>query len=183
MSEKQHANAEQAPSVSLLLLIILGAIGAVTPLAIDMYLPAMPVIAQNLGVSDGLVQMTLTAYMAGFAIGQLLHGPLSDTFGRKPVMLIGLILFSVGAFICATVTSIEALSWVRAAQGFAGAAAAVVIQAVVRDMFEREDFARVMSFITIVIIIAPLIAPVLGGNLAVWFGWHEIRHSNHNIGD
>ncbi|CAM3583978.1 Bicyclomycin resistance protein [Vibrio aerogenes CECT 7868] len=174
MSEKQHANAEQAPSVSLLLLIILGAIGAVTPLAIDMYLPAMPVIAQNLGVSDGLVQMTLTAYMAGFAIGQLLHGPLSDTFGRKPVMLIGLILFSVGAFICATVTSIEALSWVRAAQGFAGAAAAVVIQAVVRDMFEREDFARVMSFITIVIIIAPLIAPVLGGNLAVWFGWRSI---------
>lgn len=83
MSEKQHANDKQTPSISLLLLIILGAIGAVTPLAIDMYLPAMPVIADNLGVSDGLVQMTLTAYMAGFAIGQLLHGPLSDTFSTQ----------------------------------------------------------------------------------------------------
>ncbi|MEI8634367.1 MFS transporter [Vibrio sp. PP-XX7] len=86
----------------------------------------------------------------------------SDSFGRRPIMLVGIVLFGIVALICAHVTQIETLSYLRAAQEFAGAAAAVVIQAVVRDMFEREDFSRVMSFITMVIIIAPLIAPMLG---------------------
>lgn len=160
--------------IGFLLFIVLGAIGAITPLAIDMYLPAMPSIAKELGVSAGSVQITLTAYTAGFALGQLIHGPLADSYGRRPLLVLGLIFFGIGSLVCASTSSIESLTLVRAAQGFAGAAAAVIIQAVVRDMFDREDFARAMSFVTLVITIAPLIAPMLGAHLAIWFGWRSI---------
>ncbi len=172
MTEK----AQSAPQtqLSFLLFIVLGAVGALTPLAIDMYLPAMPAIAKDLGVEPGAVQITLTAYTAGFAIGQLLHGPLSDSFGRRPVLISGVLFFGLAAVVSATTHGIDALTYVRAAQGFAGAAAAVIIQAVVRDMFEREDFARTMSFVTLVITIAPLVAPLIGGYLAIWFGWRSI---------
>ncbi|EDL51645.1 bicyclomycin/multidrug efflux system [Vibrio mediterranei AK1] len=162
------------PQLGLVLFLVLGAIGALTPLAIDMYLPAMPTIAQDLGVTAGAVQITLTVYTAGFAIGQLLHGPLADSFGRRPVLLFGVFFFGVASAISATATTIESLTYIRTAQGFAGAAAAVIIQAVVRDMFDKEDFARTMSFVTLVITLAPLVAPMIGGHLAVWFGWRSI---------
>jgi DHA1 family bicyclomycin/chloramphenicol resistance-like MFS transporter len=174
MTSSQPVTANNAPHISFLLFLVLGAIGALTPLAIDMYLPAMPAIAKDLGVSAGAVQMTLTAYTAGFAIGQLLHGPLADSYGRRPVLLIGVLLFGIAATVSATTQGIEALTYVRAAQGFDGAAAAVVIQAVVRDMFDREDFARAMSFVTLVMTVAPLAAPMIGGHLAIWFGWRSI---------
>ncbi|MDA0110026.1 Bcr/CflA family multidrug efflux MFS transporter [Vibrio sp. La 4.2.2] len=162
------------PQLGLVLFLVLGAIGALTPLAIDMYLPAMPTIAQDLGVTAGAVQITLTVYTAGFAIGQLLHGPLADSFGRRPILLFGVFFFGVASAISATATTIESLTYIRTAQGFAGAAAAVIIQAVVRDMFDKEDFARTMSFVTLVITLAPLVAPMIGGHLAVWFGWRSI---------
>lgn len=174
MTSSQPVTANNTPHISFLLFLVLGAIGALTPLAIDMYLPAMPAIAKDLGVSAGAVQMTLTAYTAGFAIGQLLHGPLADSYGRRPVLLIGVLLFGIAATVSATTQGIEALTYVRAAQGFAGAAAAVVIQAVVRDMFDREDFARAMSFVTLVMTVAPLAAPMIGGHLGIWFGWRSI---------
>ena len=164
----------KAPQITFLLFLVLGAIGALTPLAIDMYLPAMPTIARDLGVADGAVQITLTAYTAGFAIGQLIHGPLADSYGRRPVLILGVLFFGLASVVSATTTGIEALTWVRTAQGFAGAAAAVIIQAVVRDMFDREDFSRAMSFVTLVITIAPLVAPMIGGYIAVWFGWRAI---------
>ncbi|MDC0612093.1 MFS transporter [Vibrio sp.] len=167
MIKSDEHSSNQGNHVGFLLFIILGALGAITPLAIDMYLPAMPSIANDLGVSAGAVQMTLTSYTAGFAIGQLLHGPLSDSFGRRPLMLVGLILFALGSYFCTSITDINGLAIIRAAQGFAGAAVAVVIQAVVRDMFDREDFARAMSFVTLVITLAPLLAPMMGGHLAV----------------
>ncbi|ODS11541.1 Bcr/CflA family multidrug efflux MFS transporter [Vibrio scophthalmi] len=168
------ASQSNVPQINFLLFLVLGAIGALTPLAIDMYLPAMPTIARDLGVGAGEVQITLTAYTAGFAIGQLFHGPLADSFGRRPVLILGVLLFGIASVVSATTNGIDALTWVRTAQGFAGAAAAVVIQAVVRDMFDREDFARAMSFVTLVITIAPLIAPMIGGYLAIWFGWRSI---------
>ncbi|WP_038174590.1 Bcr/CflA family multidrug efflux MFS transporter [Vibrio pacinii] len=163
-----------APQINLLLFIVLGAIGALTPLAIDMYLPAMPTIARDLGVQQGAVQITLTAYTAGFAIGQLIHGPLADSYGRRPVLILGILFFALASVVSATTEGIEALMWIRTAQGFAGAAAAVVIQAVVRDMFDREDFARAMSFVTLVVTLAPLVAPMIGGYVAIWFGWRAI---------
>lgn len=103
-----------------------------------------------------------------------MHGPLADSYGRRPILMIGIIFFAIASVICATTTSIEALLYTRFAQGFAGAAAAVIVQAVVRDMFNKEEFARAMSFITLVITISPLLAPMIGGHLAVWFGWRSI---------
>ncbi len=163
-----------AQQLTLLLIFVLGAIAALTPLAIDMYLPAMPEIARDLMATPGQVQRTLAAYTAGFAIGQLIHGPISDSYGRRPVLIGGVALFFVGAIVSALANDIETLTYVRAAQGFCGAAAAVVIQALVRDMFDREEFARTMSFITLVMTVAPLAAPMMGGYLAVWFGWRSI---------
>lgn len=124
----QTTSQPNTPQLGLLLFLVLGAIGALTPLAIDMYLPAMPTIAQDMGVTAGAVQITLTVYTAGFAIGQLLHGPLADSFGRRPILLFGVFFFGVASAVCATTTSIESLTLVRTAQGFAGAAAAVIIQ-------------------------------------------------------
>lgn len=163
-----------AQQLTLLLIFVLGAIAALTPFAIDMYLSAMPEIAKDLGVSPGQVQKTLAAYTAGFAIGQLIHGPISDSYGRRPILIVGISLFLIGAIVSAMVNDITVLTYVRAAQGFCGAAAAVVIQALVRDMFDRDDFARTMSFITLVMTVAPLIAPMMGGYLAVWYGWRSI---------
>lgn len=174
MNFKKASPSQDVTNIGFLLFVVLGAIGALTPLAIDMYLPAMPAIAKDLGTSAGAVQITLTAYTAGFAIGQLLHGPLADSYGRRPVMLIGVFLFAIASVVSATTNGIDALTYVRAAQGFAGAAAAVIIQAVVRDMFDREDFARAMSFVTLVVTLAPLAAPMIGGHLAIWFGWRSI---------
>ncbi|MCW4439343.1 Bcr/CflA family multidrug efflux MFS transporter [Vibrio splendidus] len=173
-TQQTSSSQPQTPQLGWMLFLVLGAIGALTPLAIDMYLPAMPTIAKDLGVTAGEVQITLTAYTAGFALGQLLHGPLADSYGRKPVLLIGVFFFAVASVVSATTHGIEALTLVRTAQGFAGAAAAVIIQAVVRDMFDREDFARTMSFVTLVMTVAPLIAPMIGGYLALWFGWRSI---------
>ncbi|SIN84898.1 Bcr/CflA family multidrug efflux MFS transporter [Salinivibrio sp. ES.052] len=160
--------------LSWLLILVLGAIAALTPLAIDMYLPAMPAIAADLNAPSSAVKSTLVAYTAGFAIGQLFHGPISDSYGRKPVMLAGVALFFICAVISAMAQDIDVLTFVRATQGFAGAAAAVIIQALVRDMFEREEFARTMSFITLVMTIAPLAAPMIGGYLLIWFDWRAI---------
>ena len=169
-----NASHQGANSLGFVLFLILGAIGAITPLAIDMYLPAMPSIAKDFAVDAGAVQMSLTAYTMGFALGQLIHGPFSDSYGRKPVMVVGIALFAIGSLVCASTDNVLELTWIRGAQGFAGAAAAVVIQAVVRDMFDREDFARAMSFVTLVITLAPLAAPMIGGHMAVWFGWRSI---------
>lgn len=165
---------QDSQKLSLQLIIILGAIAALTPLAIDMYLPAMPAIAKDLAVTPSLVQTTLTAYTAGFAIGQLLHGPLADSYGRRPILIIGVVFFTIAAMMSALSRDIIELTWFRAAQGFAGASAAVIIQALVRDMFEREEFARTMSFVTLVMTAAPLAAPMIGGYLSVWFGWRSI---------
>ena len=167
-------NPQPAQQLTLLLIFILGGISALTPFAIDMYLPAMPEIARDFLVSPGAVQQTLIAYTAGFAIGQLFHGPISDSYGRRPVLIVGIFLFLVGAVFCALADDIETLTYVRAAQGFFGSAGAVVVQALVRDMFDKEEFSRSMSFITLVTTLAPLVAPMIGGYLSLWLGWRSI---------
>nr|WP_086937628.1 Bcr/CflA family multidrug efflux MFS transporter [Thaumasiovibrio occultus] len=161
-------------SNNLPLIVLLGAIAALTPLAIDMYLPAMPTIGKDLGASESAVQITLALYTAGFALGQLFFGPLADAFGRKPVLLFGIAAFAVTSLLCATSVDIAQLKSFRLAQGLSGAAAAVIIQALVRDMFERSEFARIMAFITLVMTVAPLVAPVLGGYVSVHLGWKAI---------
>lgn len=168
------SSTSEPSKLGLMLIVILGSISALTPLAIDMYLPAMPAIARDFAVDAGSVQITLTAYTIGFALAQLIHGPLADSFGRKPILIVGTVLFAVCSMVAAIVTDINSLTLARVIQGSAGAASAVVVQAIVRDMFDREEFARMMSFITLVVTLAPLVAPMVGGHLAVWFGWRSI---------
>lgn len=156
------------------LIIILGLLSMLMPLAIDMYLPAMPTIAAEFGVSDGSVQMTLSAYVLGFSIGQLFYGPLADSLGRKPVILFGTLLFAVAAAACALSQTVEHLIYMRFLHGLSAAAASVVINALMRDMFTKDDFSRMMSFVVLVMTVAPLLAPILGGALLLLFNWHAI---------
>ncbi|QWA09410.1 Bcr/CflA family multidrug efflux MFS transporter [Sodalis ligni] len=156
------------------LIVILGLLSMLMPLAIDMYLPAMPTIAAEFGVSDGSVQMTLSAYVLGFAVGQLFYGPLADSLGRKPVILFGTFCFALAAAACALSHSVDQLIYMRLLHGLSAAAASVVINALMRDMFTKDDFSRMMSFVVLVMTVAPLLAPLLGGALLLLFNWHAI---------
>ncbi|OAT22593.1 MFS family multidrug transport protein [Proteus myxofaciens ATCC 19692] len=144
------------------------------PLAIDMYLPSLPRIAEDFGVPGGQVQMTLSIYILGFAIGQMVYGPMADSLGRKPVILGGVIVFAFASAACALSESINMLIGMRFLHGFAAAAASVVINALMRDMFSRDEFSRSMSFVSLVMTIAPLLAPLLGALVMKWFSWHAI---------
>ncbi|CRY55782.1 MULTISPECIES: Bcr/CflA family multidrug efflux MFS transporter [Yersinia] len=156
------------------LIFILGLLSMLMPLAIDMYLPSMPIIAQEFGVESGAVQMTLSAYVLGFAIGQMFYGPMADSLGRKPVIFWGTLIFALAGMACAMAQSVEQLINMRFLHGLSAAAASVVINALMRDMFTKDDFSRMMSFVVLVMTIAPLLAPIIGGALLVWFSWHAI---------
>lgn len=156
------------------LIFILGLLSMLMPLAIDMYLPSMPIIAQEFGVESGRVQMTLSAYVLGFALGQLFYGPMSDSIGRKPVILWGTLIFAIAGGACAMAQSVEQLINLRFLHGLSAAAASVVINALMRDMFTKDEFSRMMSFVILVMTIAPLLAPMIGGALLLWFSWHAI---------
>jgi len=144
------------------------------PLSIDMYLPALPVIAEQFGVPAGSAQMTLSTYILGFALGQLLYGPMADSLGRKPVVLGGTLVFAGAAAACAMAQSIDHLIVMRFFHGLAAAAASVVINALMRDIYPKEEFSRMMSFVMLVTTVAPLVAPMVGGPVLVWFSWHAI---------
>ncbi|WP_115718426.1 Bcr/CflA family multidrug efflux MFS transporter [Gallaecimonas mangrovi] len=157
------------------LIVTLGLVAMLTPFAIDMYLPSLPRIARDLGVAPGAVQGTVSAYVAGFAIGQLFLGPLADSVGRKPVLLWGTLVFALLGPLCALTSDIKMLQLLRVAQGCAGAAAAVVIYALLRDLVEdRNQLAKLFSTITLVVTLAPLLAPMLGGWLLSLGNWHLI---------
>lgn len=154
--------------------LILGMMSMLPPLAIDMYLPSFLDIAKDLEVSQEKVQATLAIFTIGFAVGQLFWGPIADSFGRKPIILLGLIGVATSAFFLTQVTQINNFYLLRLIQGLCGAAPAVVLGALVRDMFDRNRFAQMMSMIMVISMLAPLIAPIMGGYIAKWFHWHSI---------
>jgi DHA1 family bicyclomycin/chloramphenicol resistance-like MFS transporter len=156
------------------LVVILGLLAMLMPLSIDMYLPAMPQIAHEFAVSAGSVQMTLNLYILGFAIGQLIYGPLADSYGRKPVIVLGTLIFACAAAACALSQTIDQLIFMRFLHGLSAAAASVVINALMRDTYSKEDFSRMMSFVMLVTTIAPLLAPIIGGWLLLLWNWHAI---------
>jgi len=162
------------PHSSFKIVFILGLLAMLMPLSIDMYLPALPVISAQFGVPAGSAQMTLSTYILGFAIGQLLYGPMADSLGRKPVILGGTLIFAGAAVACALAQTIDHLIVMRFFHGLAAAAASVVINALMRDIYPKEEFSRMMSFVMLVTTIAPLIAPMAGGAVLVWFSWHAI---------
>ena len=162
------------PHSSFKIVFILGLLAMLMPLSIDMYLPALPVISAQFGVPAGSAQMTLSTYILGFALGQLLYGPMADSLGRTPVILGGTLVFAGAAVACALAQTIDHLIFMRFLHGLAAAAASVVINALMRDIYPKEEFSRMMSFVMLVTTIAPLVAPMAGGAVLVWFSWHAI---------
>lgn len=153
---------------------LLASLSALGPFAIDTYLPAFAGIAQAIGASDAQMQQTLSVYLIAFAAANLFHGPLSDRFGRRPVILTGLILFGLASAGCALAQSIESLVAWRAVQGLCAGAGTVIGRAIIRDLFPPAQAQKVMSQVTMIFGIAPAIAPMIGGALFVTIGWTAI---------
>jgi MFS transporter, DHA1 family, multidrug resistance protein len=151
-----------------LLLALLTALG---PLSTDMYLPSLPEIGHVLHAPTAQVQLTLSTYLVGFATGQIVYGPISDRFGRKPVLMVAITLFGVATVICATTQSIQMLMALRFLQALGGAGSIVLARAVVRDLYSGVRAGRELSLIGSVTAFAPIVAPVIGGVLQVAFGW------------
>jgi len=156
------------------LAVILGALTAIGPLAIDMYLPALPGIARELGVPIAAVQKSLPSYFIGISFGQVLYGPLSDRFGRKPALYIGLAIFVGASLGCAFTTSVTQLVVFRFLQALGGCAPLVVPRAVVRDYFDGRESVRMLSMLILVMMLGPILAPFIGGQLLIRFGWRSM---------
>ena len=156
------------------LAVLLALLGMLGPFSIDTYLPAFGGMARSLGATPVQMQQTLSGYLFGFAFMSLFHGALSDSLGRRPVVLWGLAAFTLASLGCALSQSIGQLIFFRTLQGLSTGAGIVVARAVVRDMFEPSQAQRVMSQITIFFGIAPAIAPLIGGWLYVHLGWHSV---------
>jgi len=156
------------------LAVLLATLGMIGPFSIDTYLPAFSGIAESIGASPVEMQQTLSAYLFGFAFMNLFHGALSDSFGRRPVVLTGIGVFLVASVGCALSQSVGALVLFRTLQGLSAGAGIVVSRAVIRDIFPPADAQRVMSQVTIYFGIAPAIAPIVGGWLFVHADWHAI---------
>ncbi|MGI4860863.1 MAG: Bcr/CflA family multidrug efflux MFS transporter [Janthinobacterium lividum] len=156
------------------LLFLLGALAACGPLSIDMYLPALPSMAAQFGVAQGLAQATLTTFLIGFSVGMLLYGPLSDAYGRRPVLLAGVILYAAASLCCALAPTILTLASLRFVQALGAGAASVLARAIARDAHAPADAARVLSFLQIVTSVGPLLAPLIGGQLLLLGGWRAV---------
>ena len=156
------------------LLLTLGLLSALTPFAIDMYLPSIPAIVRDLGAPVSLAQLSVTAYLGVFAAAQLLLGPLSDVLGRRLPVAVGLAVFALADVACALAPNMTAMLAARAVQALGGAAVAVTVPALVRDLFERDDYARVMGLVMLVMGLAPLLAPSLGGLVVVVGSWRWV---------
>ncbi|WP_372825205.1 multidrug effflux MFS transporter [Polaromonas sp.] len=156
------------------LAVLLALLGMLGPFSIDTYIPAFSGIAQSLGATPVEMQQTLSAYLFGFAFMNLFHGALADSFGRRPVVLWGIAMFTVASAGCALSQSISQLVFFRALQGLSTGAGIVVSRAVIRDMFPPAQAQKVMSQVTIYFGVAPAVAPIIGGWLFVHLNWHSI---------
>ena len=156
------------------LALLLACLGMIGPFSIDTYLPAFSGIAVSLGATPVQMQQTLSSYLLGFAVMNLFHGALSDSLGRRPVVLVGVALFTLASVGCALSQTIGQLVFFRALQGITAGAGMVVSRAIIRDMFPPADAQRVMSQVTIYFGIAPAVAPLIGGLLFAHADWHAI---------
>ncbi len=155
----------------LMITLLLGLLVSFAPMTIDLYLPALPVMTEDLMTNAESMQLTLSVYMVGFALAQAFFGPISDRFGRKPTILVGTSIYLVASVACALATSVEQLIVFRLFQSIGAAAGPVVARAVVRDLFTREEAAKTYAVVTTVTAIAPVVAPVLGGVIVIYLGW------------
>ena len=157
-----------------MLAVLLACLGMLGPFAIDTYLPAFAGIAASLDATPLQIQQTLSAYLFSFALMSLFHGALSDSFGRRPVVLAGVAMFTIASAGCALSTTIGELIFFRALQGLSTGAGIVVSRAVIRDMYPPDQAQRVMAQVTLFFGAAPAIAPIVGGLLFTHLGWHAV---------
>jgi DHA1 family bicyclomycin/chloramphenicol resistance-like MFS transporter len=156
------------------LIVVLGTLTAFGPLSIDMYLPGLPAIARDLGADPALIQLTLSLFFIGLAVGQALYGPLSDRFGRRRPLLVGCALYAAASAACALAPTAQALVAARLLQALGGSAGMVLARSVVRDRFDAQESARVFSLLMLVMGLAPITAPLIGGQLLAFVGWRAI---------
>ena len=156
------------------LIILLAALVAFAPLSIDMYLPSLPTLARDLAANDTEVQHSISVFLVGLCLGMLFYGPLSDRFGRRPLLLGGIALYVIASLGCALAASAEQLLIWRGLQAIGGAAASVLARAIVRDLFPLQEAARVLSLMQLVTMLATLVAPMLGSYLMQGVGWRAI---------
>ncbi|MFI5676307.1 multidrug effflux MFS transporter [Streptomyces cellulosae] len=157
-----------------LVTLILGGLTATPPLAMDMYLPSLPEVTRSLHAPAATVQLTLTACLAGMALGQLVVGPMSDRWGRRRPLLIGLAVYVVATVLCALAPTVEVLVAFRLAQGLAGAAGIVIARAVVRDLYDGVAMARFFSTLMLISGVAPIVAPLIGGQILRVTDWRGV---------
>ncbi|MES2662081.1 MAG: multidrug effflux MFS transporter [Pseudomonadota bacterium] len=157
-----------------ILIMILGVIAGLGPFSVDMYLPGFPVIANDLNASIGQVSLTLTSYFIGISLGQLFYGPLVDRYGRKKPLLIGFAFYVIAAVGCAFAPTVEWLIGLRLMLALGSCVGIVASQSIVRDCFPNSEVARVFSTLMLVMGVAPMIAPTLGGYVIAHFGWRYV---------
>lgn len=153
---------------------LMGALTALGPLAIDMYLPSFPSIVQGLGATQGQVERTLASYLIGLAAAQIIYGPLADRYGRKLPLLAGLIIFTLASLGCAFTNNIEHLTMWRIAQALGGAAGIVIPRAVVRDNLDTRDASKALSLLLLIMGVTPILGPILGAQVLLFAGWRGI---------
>jgi MFS transporter, DHA1 family, multidrug resistance protein len=167
------ALAKRAP-VSAAFMALLAALSALAPMSLQIFVPALPAIQAHFAVSTGTAQLALSLSIFANAVAALSYGPLSDRFGRRPVMLVGLVLFIVGSALCALAPSIGVLIVGRIVQAGGGAAGMVIARAIVRDLYERERAASMIAYLTMAMVVAPMLSPSFGAFLLVLFDWRAI---------
>lgn len=157
-----------------LLILLLAALAAFGPLSIDLYLPALPAIARSLATAIEQVQLTVTVSLGGFCVGMLIYGPLADHFGRRPVLLGGIALFTLASLACMLADNVDMLLAARFVQALGGGAASVLARVVARDIYSPTEAIRMMSLMGMVTSMAPLVAPLLGSAILLWGDWRTI---------
>src|SRR6478735_427783 len=163
-----------ARRAGLLVTLVLGGLTALPPLSMDMYLPALPEVTDALHAPAATVQLTLTACLLGMALGQLVVGPMSDRWGRRTPLLLGMVVYVIATAICAVAPTAELLIGFRLLQGLAGAAGIVISRAVVRDLYDGDEMARFFSTLMLISGVAPVVAPVIGGQVLQFTDWRGI---------
>ena len=157
-----------------LIVFILGTLAAFAPLSIDMYLPAFPILTNEFHTSASMIQLSLTFFLLGASLGQLFTGPLSDVFGRRKPLLIGLSIYTVTSLLCVFTDSIELFILLRLIQGLAGSAGMVISRAIVRDLYSGKEMTKFFSLLALVNGMAPILAPVIGAQLLKLFPWQAV---------
>ncbi len=159
---------------SLSMIFLSGGLLALGPLTLDMYIPALPGMTESLGTTASLVQLTVSVYLVGFAVGQLLYGPLADRYGRRPALMGGLTLFGLASIVCIFAPNIETLIVARLFQALGVSAGQVMSRAIIRDRHEGRDASQMLAYSTVFIGLTSATSPVLGGFLTVWLGWQIV---------